>query len=87
LRQRQEIQALLRTVIESGTSGKTGDLREREPLKAVFVYHEALGAPPAPVIRAFALFFLLAHDFQVLHRLWFTSLLSLIWHGYLDQTT
>jgi hypothetical protein len=57
LRQRQEIQALLRPVIESGASGKTGGLREREPLKAVVVYHEAFKAPPVQLFEAFAFFF------------------------------
>jgi hypothetical protein len=71
----------------SATSGKAGGLREREPLKAAVVYHEALKAPPASVVRGVCLLFPGGfHDFQVLHRLLFTSLLSWTRHGYLDQT-
>jgi hypothetical protein len=73
--------------MKSATCGKVGGLREREPLKAAVVYHEALKAPPASVVRGVCLLFPGGfHDFQVLHRLLFTSLLSWVWHGYLDQT-
>jgi hypothetical protein len=72
--------------MKSATSGKAGGLREREPFKAVVVYHEALKVSPVPVVGVCLLFPDGFHDFQVLHRFLFTSLLSWAWHGYMDQT-
>jgi len=42
--------------MKSATFGKVGGLREREPLKAAVVYHEALKAPPLQLFEAFAFF-------------------------------
>jgi hypothetical protein len=45
-------------IMKSAGSGKAGGLRERDPLKAVVVGHEATKAPPAPVVRGVCLFVL-----------------------------
>ena len=42
----------------SETSGKAGGLREREPLKAVDCYREALKAPLVPSVRGVCLLYL-----------------------------
>jgi hypothetical protein len=45
-------------IMKSATFGNVGGLREREPLKAAVVYHEALKAPSTPVIRGVCLLLL-----------------------------
>jgi hypothetical protein len=49
---------LVGLVLKSATSGKAGGLRERETLKAVIGYREALKVPSSPVVRGVGLFFL-----------------------------
>ncbi|MGA2280473.1 MAG: hypothetical protein ABSG80_09250 [Verrucomicrobiota bacterium] len=74
-------------IMKSATSGKAGGLREREPLKAVVLFiMKRLKRHRFSCSRRLPSFPGGFHDFQILHRLLFTSLLSWVWHGYLDQT-